>query len=213
MNLSTLRSLAWPGATILAALLVVVLATQKRALERRVEDLTIRIRDPYPGFVVPQVTAETMAGDSVVLGLSDSGSLQLLFLFSTGCKQCEASLPAWNGLSTALEPDPRIEVIGVSLDSADVTRTYAADHGLSFPVATMPDRRMQVLWRAGLLPQTRLMDAFGRVQYVRLGRLIAPEAIDSVRAATVTQLALAREAEGDTAITSAGIGPSPGIRR
>jgi peroxiredoxin len=212
VTLSTLRSLAWPGATILAALLVVVLATQKRALERRVEDLTTRVNDPYPGFVVPEVTAETMAGDPVVLGLPDSGSLQLLFLFSTGCNQCEASLPAWSALYTAFDTDPRIDVIGVSLDSAHVTRTYAADHGLAFPAVTMTDRRMQVLWRARLLPQTRLIDALGRVQYVRLGRLTALEAIDSVRAATVTQLAFAREAEGDTVIQF-GIGPSPGTQR
>jgi peroxiredoxin len=138
VTLSTLRSLAWTGATILAALLVVVLATQKRALERRVDDLTIRVRDPYPGFVVPEITAETMAGDSLVLGLPDSGSLQLLFLFSTGCKQCEASLPAWNALYTVFETDARIDVIGVSLDSAHVTRTYAADHRLEFPVIAVP---------------------------------------------------------------------------
>ena len=184
MTLSTLRSLAWPGATILAAALVVVLAMEKRALERRVEDLTTRIRDPYPGFVVPEVTAGAMAGDSVVLGLPDSGAVQLLFLFSTGCEPCDASLPAWNALYAALEPDPRIEVIGVSLDSADVTWTYAADHGLAFPAVTLPDRRMRVLWRVRVVPQIQLIDALGRVQYVRLGKLIAPEAIDSVRAAT-----------------------------
>ena len=194
-------------------MLVVVLAMEKRALERRVDDLTIRVRDPYPGFVVPEVTAETMAGDSLVLGLPDSGSLQLLFLFSTGCKQCEASLPAWTALSTEFDADPRIDVIGVSLDSADATRTYAADHGLAFRAVTLTDRRMQVLWRAGLIPQTRLIDALGRVQYVRLGTLTAPEAIDSVRAATAAQLALTREAEGDTVITSVGIGSSPGTQR
>jgi len=205
--------LAWPGATILAALLVVVLAMEKRALERRVDDLTIRARDPYPGFVVPEVTAETMAGDSVVLGLPDSGSLQLLFLFSTGCKQCEASLPAWTTLYMEFDADRRIDVIGVSLDSADATRTYAADHGLAFPTVTMTDRRTRALWRARLIPQIQLIDALGRVQYVRVGMLIAPEAIDSVRSATVTLLALARGAEGDTVITSAGIGPSPGTRR
>jgi len=184
---------------------------EKRALERRVDDLTIRVRDPYPGFVVPEVAAVTMAGDSLVLGLPDSGSLQLLFLFSTGCKQCEASLPAWTALYMELDADRRIDVIGVSLDSADATRTYAADHGLAFPAVTMTDRRMQVLWRAGLIPQTRLIDALGRVQYVRLGTLTAPEAIDSVRAATAAQLALG--ADGDTVITSVGIGPSPGTQR
>lgn len=204
MQLYPLRSLAWPIATMVAAALVVVLAMQKRALEGRVGELVSRIRDPYPGFVVPEANAVTLEGDTVILGLPDSGSVQLLFLFKPGCKPCDQSLPAWNALHSSLVDRPQIEVLGVSLDGAEATRRHAADRALAFRTVSLPDRRMQSLWRATWLPQTQVVDWLGHVLYARLGKLATPASIDSVRMAALTHGSRAgqTDADGKTATTA-----------
>lgn len=196
---SRVRSLAWPGIATVATGLVVVLAVRKQRLDDLPTNLAMRITRPYRGFVVPAVSVVDLSGDSVVLGESDSGSVQLLFVFRAECEQCRASLTAWNTLDQEFHTNPQVQVIGVSLDSTSATRAYAESHGLAFRTVSLTAPRMQALWRTQLVPQTELVDPLGRVWYARIGTLADSPAVDSVRAAAAAAVNSASRARADTA--------------
>ena len=48
------------------------------------------------------------------------------------------------------------------------------------PVVSFTDRRLRALYRAGITPQTLIVDAEGKVSYARVGALTEAAAIDSV---------------------------------
>ena len=210
MNLSKLHSLLLLAAAVMASTLVVRLGLQKRALERRVEELLTRTRDPYPGFLVPPVSVESVQGDSIVLGGAAPGTLQLMFVFSTTCGSCVASMPAVKSIHAELGTNAPIELFGVSVDSLEATRRYMEEHGLAFPVVSLTLRRLLALYRLRRVPQLLLLDHLGRVQYVRAGALAEAHAIDSVRATILATLAATQLSSGgqDTLEDTRGVGAS-----
>jgi cytochrome oxidase Cu insertion factor (SCO1/SenC/PrrC family) len=141
-------------ALAVASSLVVVLALQKRDLVTRVETLTERIRHPYVGMYVPAVTLSAVTGDSVLLGGPPLGRVQVLFVFSTRCQYCKASLPAWKQIAAELAASERVEVVGVSLDSVDATRRYLGEHGIDLLVVSFT--------RIGALTETGAIDSIIR---------------------------------------------------
>ena len=100
---------------------------------------------------------------------SDSGQVQLLFVFATECTHCRASLPAWNQIAADLLHYPGIQVIGISTDSVAPTRSFVAEHGIQFSVVSFEDRKLRALYRSRVVPQTLLLDCDGVVMYARLG--------------------------------------------
>ncbi len=180
MDLAKFRSMVLVVALIAAAVLVVALALQKRDLLARIEGLTARIRDPYPGLYVPAVTLPSVSGDSVLLGQAPPGQVQLLFVFSTTCEFCKASLPARKRIAGEFGANSQVEIVGISVDSVEATRRYVAEHGIELPVVSFTDRRLRALYRAGITPQTLIVDAEGKVSYARVGALTEAAAIDSV---------------------------------
>jgi hypothetical protein len=78
---------------------------------------------------------------------------------------------------------PRAQVYGVSLDSVDVTRRYAARNALPYPTIRFPEEKLVSMYRAGAVPLTLVLDETGRTVYSRLGEISTPAAIDSVIAA------------------------------
>jgi peroxiredoxin len=167
----------------LACLLVVVLALQNRQLQRRYGELLARTRPPNPGLYAPAARLPTLQGDSVTIGEPPPGGQQLLFVFTTTCPYCRASLAAWEAIAGVARSSAGTEVYGVSLDSLPPTRKYVETHKLSFPVLALPPGRLPVLYRAYTVPLTMIIDADGRVAYSRLGLLAGQVAVDSVVAA------------------------------
>ncbi len=177
--------------------LVLALADQNRELSSRYDSLRERTQWPHAGYAVPTFRATTLAGETLTLGETGSGQKQLLFVFDTECPYCLATLPAWNRIASSLEgSDAGVQVVGVSLDSADVTRTYVEEHSLAFPVTMFPSRKLQQLYRAGRIPLVVLLDAEGRTLYSRLGQLIDGPAVDSVLAAARVPDAFSRPLAG-----------------
>jgi peroxiredoxin len=126
----------------------------------------------------------TMEGAELTLGNPPSGTRQVLLVFDTRCPFCIASLPAWAGLAEALRAsDVAVDVIGVSLDPDEETEGYRDEHGLPFPVVSVPERRFQSLYRLGAVPLVMIIEEEGRVSYARVGELHPGPAIDSVLAA------------------------------
>lgn len=173
-----------PIALGLACILVVVLALQNRKLTQRHNDLLLRGILPRPGLFVPTASVSSLDGAQVTIGEPKPGGTQLLFVFTTTCPYCRASLPAWESIAArARSSGPDNEVYGVSLDSLDLTREYVRAHKLSFPTLLFPPGKLPTLYRTANVPVTMIIDAAGRVAYARVGVLTEPAAVDSVLAA------------------------------
>ena len=193
MDLPKLRTTVLVFALAAASVLVVVLAAQKRDLLDRIDALNTRIRYPFEGLYLPAVAMPVVAGDTVVLGQASPGHVQVLFVFSTSCQYCKASLPAWKRIAAELAASDRAEVVGVSTDSVEPTRRYLVQHGIELPVVSFTDRRLLAMYRAGTTPQTLIIDADGRVGYSHLGAVTEPVVIDSILNAAATVAARALE--------------------
>lgn len=168
----------------LGAALVVILGLMARLHDLR-EDLIEAHRRAaflHEGSVVPAVALSTLTGDSLMLGEPASeGGRQLLFVFTTTCPHCKATLPAWQGLADSIpKADPRAQVIGVSLDSLHLTAAYVAANHLSYPAVMLEDLRTIALYRALMVPQTVVVSAEGVVRYARTGVLRDGPVLDSV---------------------------------
>jgi peroxiredoxin len=183
-----------PAALAVAATLVVVLALRVKSLERENEELFRRVTRPYAGMYVPAFSAASTGRSPVSVG-SPARGRQVLFVFNSTCPYCRASIPAWTRLAAAAEAaNGPGAAVGVSLDSPDSARAYATRHGLRYPVAAFPDRRMVALYRTRTVPVTMVVDSTGRVLLARIGELREGPAADSVRAAAGLAPASSRSA-------------------
>jgi peroxiredoxin len=140
---------------------------------------------PHVGMPVPAFRASTVAGDSITLG-GEGGPRQLLFFFSTSRGFCLQSLEGWKQVADVLSDDSTsaVQVLWVSLSSADSTKEYVERHGILQPVLLMNDRKMAGVYHANLVPLTVLLDG-GRVSYARVRAISHAETIDSVLAAAI----------------------------
>ncbi len=180
MRSSKVLTFVLVASLVAASGLVVKLSMQQRTLLDRVGTLTTRVRDPHVGFYVPAVTVESVAGDSVRLGEVPSGNAQVLLVFSTTCRFCRASLPQWRRMASQLSGLSGVEILGVSVDSAQVTQRYLVEHHLEFQVVSVTDRKLRALYRSNVLPQTLVIDEQGQVQYAHLGALTETSVTDSI---------------------------------
>ncbi|HET7229488.1 MAG TPA: TlpA disulfide reductase family protein [Longimicrobium sp.] len=178
-----LKPILAPAALAVAAILVVMLAMRVRRLERENEELFRRVTRPYAGMYVPAFTAPGTGGRAVQVG-SPARGRQVLFVFNSTCPYCRASIPAWTRVAASAEAaNGPGAAVGVSLDPPDSAAAYATRHGLRYPVAAFPDRRMAALYRTRTVPVTLVVDSTGRVLLARIGELTEGPAMDSVRAA------------------------------
>jgi peroxiredoxin len=166
-----LRAAFLPVVLLAAAVLVVVLGVQLRTA--RVELQTERRRAVLPatGQVVPAVRARALDGDSVLLGEGPAGTRQVLFIFNTRCGICVATLPAWVRVHARLAGEPGVSVLGWSQDTDSLTRAYAEDHELAFPIVVGLPAKYLKLYHAWAVPATLVVDAEGTVVYGRPGML------------------------------------------
>jgi peroxiredoxin len=178
------------AALAVAAVLVVVLAQQKRSLIRDVEKARFELRqartEPLRGMYVPAFQAATVEGQPATIGeVPVEGGRQVLLMYTTTCRYCLSSIPAWKRIKAAADTmqSVRAAVYGVSLDSVDVTRQYIAKHQLPYPTVRFPSDKVAGMYRAGTVPITLVLDEQGRAIYTRTGELKDPQAIDSVLAA------------------------------
>jgi peroxiredoxin len=188
VNLSRVMHHVPSVALLMAAILVVVLTLQNRSLQNRYAELQERSAWPHAGLAVPPFTARALFDSTEVpVGEPQEGHRQLLLFFTTTCQYCRTSLPAWRQLSQLLQDDSSVATVAISLDSAQSTREYAIQHGMSSHVITFPDSKYKSMYRARSVPQIVVLEADGRVSYVRRGVLADPVAIDSVIAAAATK--------------------------
>ena len=170
-----------------AAVLVVVLGQQKRDLIEQVEQTQYQLRqartEPIRGMWMPAFQTATLEGQPATIGEVQGGEgRQVLLMYTTTCPYCLSSIPAWKQIKAAADTitSIRTAVYGVSLDSADVTRKYIAQHRLPYPTVRFPDEKVAGMYRAGTVPITIVLDERGRAIYSRTGELSNQAAVDSV---------------------------------
>jgi peroxiredoxin len=173
-----------------AAVLVVVLGQQKRALITQVEQTQQQLRratsEPMRGMYMPAFQATTLEGGPVTtIGELPAEGRQVLLMYTTTCPFCLSSIPAWKQITAAVDTMTRTQatVYGVSLDSVDVTKQYIVKHGLPYQTVRFPNAKVAGMYRAGTVPVTLVLDEQGRTIYSRTGELKEKTAIDSVIAA------------------------------
>lgn len=138
----------WAVAAALAAAvaLVAVLGMQRRAQDERYAALLRDTSLPRGRMYVPTFTAPTVDGSSVTVGERRDGGKQVLFLFTTTCPYCKASLPAVRevALAAAQELAPGATMYGIVLDSLSLAAEYASVNDLRFPIVEFPARKLRV---------------------------------------------------------------------
>lgn len=174
------------AALAVAAALVVVLALQKRRLIGEVERARLELRqartEPMAGMWMPAFQAQTLDGRQATIGELPAEGRQVLLMYTTTCPYCLRSIPAWKRIKAAADTmrSMPVAVYGVSLDSLEVTRQYAARHRLPYPTVRFPDAKVAGMYRAGTVPITLVLDEQGRTIYTRTGELRDLAALDSV---------------------------------
>jgi thiol-disulfide isomerase/thioredoxin len=170
-------------ALLLACGLVVVLGKRQIELNRAYVELKRRASQPHEGYGVPAFLAHTLAGDTVTVGeIADSSARQVLFVLTTTCPYCKATLPVWAGLADSLHRlgGGKVRVLALSLASLRRAGIYVTEHRIRYPVATFPSDKFRRLYRAGSVPQTVVLDASGQVLFAHVGRLTAGPVLDSI---------------------------------
>lgn len=160
--------------------MVVLLAQRTRDLNRQLTAALQRAGYPYPGMDVPAFTTTTLSGDTVTIGEGPEGSRAVLYLFTTTCPYCRASLQTWQEIADSLSPAPDVQAFGISLDSTHLAVRYAGDHDLRFPILRFPSDKLRRMYGGKLVPETIVLDENGRVIWSRVGALSDAASRDSV---------------------------------
>jgi thiol-disulfide isomerase/thioredoxin len=163
--------------------LVVLLARRVIDLSQAYSELRTRSSLPHTGYVVPTIQVGALNGDSLVVGqLADSGGRQLVFVFTTTCPYCRATLPIWDLVFDSLSrvPTNGVHVVAMSLDSTAVTSAYAEEHRLRYQIAFFPDWKAVRFFRARVVPQTLVLSHLGEVLYSHVGLLEKGPGLDSL---------------------------------
>lgn len=168
-----------------SCVLVVVLSLRLIALNRANAELRMRAVQPHAGDAVPAFLATTLNGDTLTIGESaEPAARQVLFVLTTTCPFCRATLPVWAQLADSLARlgNGHIRVVAISLDSLGQSRRYAAEHDIRYPVVTLLNDKLRRLYRARWVPQTIVLNSEGVVLFAHVGRIQAGPTLDSVYA-------------------------------
>ncbi len=150
------------------ASLVVVLVAENRDL--RSPRASPPSASPAVGDLLPPIDAKNLEGHDVKLTFNDADRETMLFVFTTSCPACRGNLPNWLAFEEQL--GEHFNVVGISIDSMDATRSYVRDQALPFEVfvPTDPDRFRSDYSLPGV-PETLHAGVDGRVEGSWLGVL------------------------------------------
>jgi peroxiredoxin len=139
--------------------------------------------------------AASLAGDSLTIGETRSHRAQLLLIFSPSCQFCRQSMPAWQSAAAQLAASAdSVDVVWLSLGTADSTQAWANEHGVREPVLLMPKGKPRATWRIKGVPLTLVLDWQGQVRYVRGAVIRDGATVDSIVRAARTVSAQIGEA-------------------
>lgn len=180
----------WSGVVApwaLAALLSIALLLASAGLRQARDDAAesrLQHQTLQAGDFVPEARILTRSGRTVAIGSPGEDSVDVIFLLTTSCEYCRASVPAWNSLADTISAyGLRASLIAASTDSLLVALVSADSLGLMSRLGVFTSARHVSLFRARIVPQFAVVAPDGRVRYARLGTLTAGPALDSLMSA------------------------------
>ncbi len=138
------------------------------------------IPSPREGFAAPEVDLERLEGDRV--RLSDlRGRVVVLNIWASWCPPCRAEMPALQALHEQ-RVGQGVVVLGLNStvqDSEQAARDFAAEYGLSFPIALDRDGEATRLYQVRALPSTFFIDRQGIIRRVVVGGPLNPSVLET----------------------------------
>ncbi len=125
---------------------------------------------PQAGFLAPDFTLETTAGESITL--SDlRGQVVLVNFWATWCPPCKAEMPAFEQayLDYADQGFVLLAVNAIQQDSVPAIDSFRADNGLSFPILLDTDSKVSRAYQVQSLPTSFFVGKDGVISEVVIG--------------------------------------------
>jgi len=122
---------------------------------------------PQVGFLAPDFTATTLAGETVTLSQL-RGTPVVLNFWATWCPPCRAELPHFQTAYEAQGDRATILAVNEREDPQQVAG-FARRLGLTFPIPLDTDGHIGVQYRVRALPTTYFIDANGVIRRVVRG--------------------------------------------
>lgn len=185
---------------VIACSLAAWLGDQNRTLRTLLDESVRRQAGPQIGALVPPTTIYGIDGDSILIGKARTGGRQVLIAFTTTCSFCIAAVPFWQRLAQEASAHGHVQVVGLSLDSLEVTRRFAALNRLPFQVGLLGGNWPE-LYRLLAVPTLLVVDDEGRLSYARVGEVTDQVGLDSLMSALRPEARAAKESASQRAIT------------
>lgn len=122
---------------------------------------------PQVGFLAPDFTLTTLAGETVTLS-ELRGKPVVLNFWATWCPPCRAELPHFQAAHEAHGDEVAILAVD-ERESPQQVAGFARQLGLTFPIPLDTDGRIGVEYRVRALPTTYFIDADGVIRRVVRG--------------------------------------------
>jgi len=129
-----------------------------------------KIPAPQKGFLAPDFTLETLAGENITL--SDlRGHAVLINLWASWCPPCRAEMP---DMQQAYEDYEErgftiLAINATNQDSLSAAEDFVKDHNLTFPILLDSKGEVSRLYQLRSLPTSYFVDAEGIIQEVIVG--------------------------------------------
>ncbi len=150
-----------------------------------------KVPDRLPGFELP-------GADGAAHRLTEwKGKTLVVNFWATWCDPCRREIPLLKELRREHAADG-LEIVGIAVDSPDIVRKYASDHGIEYPVLLGDREGLKAATAFGMetvLPFSVFADGEGRVVTLKVGELHRDEAeliLERIRDVEAGRLSLPR---------------------
>lgn len=176
--------LPWVLVLLLTASTVVLVERHRSLQEEYQLHRRADLRVPLGSFL-PAFSAVSTTGRVLPVAGGFGNGYQLLVLLTAECQYCAQMVPVWKTLFSEVASGDSADAkfLALTTDSMAVARAYADSNELPFPLIPFESDKYSYLFRAGLVPQTLVVDTGGRVIFARSGLLLTKASVDSVRKA------------------------------
>ena len=131
---------------------------------------------------MPDFTVSTIDGGSFTLSEARrEKDLILINLWATWCPPCRMEFPYLQ--EAYLQYQDRVAVIALSVeptDTSDVLAEFAAEYGLTFPIANDGEADLATYFQVNAIPTSVLVDRSGRVVWQEVGAQTSAEAFAEI---------------------------------
>lgn len=137
---------------------------------------------PSKGFLAPDFTLSTLAGESITL--SDlRGEAVLVNLWASWCVPCRTEMPAMQRVYERYR-DEGFTILAVNVTNQDnlpAVQAFVDEFGLSYPILLDVDGSVSSMYQLRAFPTSYFIGRDGRIQEVVIGGPMA-EALLTIRA-------------------------------